>query len=326
LRGGRRGVGLLVEVELGTQVDGAAHEQRAVQHAPQGVVERHVEAGLAVVGGDRRGRGPGLAHQERAGVALAQSSAELRHPSEVRWRVGDGAVLALDHVLDRVDAEAVDAEIQPEGGDVEHRLDDLRVAVVEVGHVGDEQAEVTRAVAGVVPGAAAERPDERLGVALEAVPAAEAPFAGAGRDEPRVAVARVVDHQVEHDPHPVTVGGAQEGEEVGQRAEFGVDAPVVGDVVAVVTGRRVDGGQPQARDAEARQVRQPGGEAAQVADAVAVRVLEAAHEDLVVDAVARVAGPALGGRRRDGRAVDQGAGGQRRLRGRRAGHEDRGGQ
>jgi hypothetical protein len=56
-------------------------------------------------------------------VPLAQPPAELGDPGQVLGRVRDRAIGALDDVLDRVDAEAVDAEVEPERGDVEHGLE-----------------------------------------------------------------------------------------------------------------------------------------------------------------------------------------------------------
>ena len=108
---------------------------------------------------------------------------------------------------------------------------------------------------------------------------------------------------------------ARKRSKVGERTVVGLDALVVGDVVAVVAGRGKDGHQPERVDAEVRggdrvaivQVVELRSQALEVADAVAVRVGKAAHEDLVEDRAARpVVSPAgdggciLGGRRRSG--------------------------
>ena len=67
--------------------------------------------------------------------------------------------------------------------------------------------------------------------------------------------------------------GADELDEVAERAQPRVDAVEVGDVVAVVAvGRRVEGHQPDAGDAEPAQVVDLLGEAAEVAAPVAVAV------------------------------------------------------
>src|SRR3712207_5705097 len=61
---------------------------------------------------------------------------------------------------------------------------------------------------------------------------------------------------------------------------------VIGDVVAVVLQRRrVEGEQPDRRDAEVLKVVELPGEAAKVADAVAVAVVEGAHVELVDDRI-----------------------------------------
>jgi hypothetical protein len=74
--------------------------------------------------------------------------------------------------------------------------------------------------------------------------------------------------------------------EVGKRAVDGIDRVVVGDVVAEVgVRRRVDRRQPDGVGAEVLDVVEPRGDPAQVADAVAVRVLEGARVDLVDDGV-----------------------------------------
>ncbi len=71
-----------------------------------------------------------------------------------------------------------------------------------------------------------------------------------------------------------------------ERAVAGVDVGVIGDVVAVVPqGRGVEGQQPDGGDAQVLEVVEPLGQAAEVADAVAVAVLEGADVDLVDDGV-----------------------------------------
>ena len=74
---------------------------------------------------------------------------------------------------------------------------------------------------------------------------------------------------------------------LGERAERRIDRAVVDDVVAVVgERRRVPGVEPERVDAELAQVREPRAHTGEIADAVAVRVGEAADVDLVDDGVA----------------------------------------
>ena len=75
--------------------------------------------------------------------------------------------------------------------------------------------------------------------------------------------------------------------EIRERAELGMHRAVVGDVVApVVVGTVGDRVQPDAVDTQPHEVIELAGDAAEVADAVAVRVAERARVDLVQDAVA----------------------------------------
>ena len=70
------------------------------------------------------------------------------------------------------------------------------------------------------------------------------------------------------------------------RAEVGIDAPIVGDVVAVVlAGTRIERQQPQRVDAEVLEIIELLGQAGEIADAVAVAVGERLDVKLVDDGV-----------------------------------------
>ena len=74
---------------------------------------------------------------------------------------------------------------------------------------------------------------------------------------------------------------------LGERAEGGVDGPVVGDVIAAVGQRRgVPRVVPDGVDAEVVEIAEVGAHASEVADTVAVGVGEATHVELVDDGVA----------------------------------------
>jgi hypothetical protein len=97
-----------------------------------------------------------------------------------------------------------------------------------------------------------------------------------------VLVRGVVDDEVHDQLHAALVERLEQPVQVGQAAEERVDVLVVADVVTVVVlGRRVDRGEPQHVDAQRHEVVEVGGDAVQVADAVAVGVGEAARVDLV---------------------------------------------
>jgi hypothetical protein len=104
----------------------------------------------------------------------------------------------------------------------------------------------------------------------------------------------MVRDEIEYDPDSAFCGLAHELLRVGERAERGIDAAVVGDVVApVLVGRGRDGIEPDAVDTEPLQVIETRRDAAQVADAVAVRVHVRPRIDLVQHPVAPPNAPRL---------------------------------
>ena len=200
--------------------------------------------------------------------------------------------VALVEVGHGVEAKAVEAEVQPEAQDVEHRLADLGVVVVEVGLVMKEAVPVVRAAL-LVP-----RPVRRLGVdeddprAVVAgrvirphVPVALGVVGARARLLKPLAVRRRVVHdEVGDDADAALVRGLDERPHVVDRPVVGVHLVEVGDVVAAVAaGRLVHRQQPHARHAEPLQVVELLGQAAEVAVPVAGAVEEAAQVDLVED-------------------------------------------
>ena len=221
-----------------------------------------------------------------------------------------GQVLAVGSLLlvqvgHRVQPEAVDAQVQPEPQGRQDVLLDGRVLVVEVGLVGEEAVPVVLLADGVegpVGGFGVDEDDAGVLVLLvvvgpDVVVAVGAVGVGAGLLEPRVLVAGVVHDEVDDDAHAALVGGVDELDEVGEVAELGQDGGVVGDVVAAVAQRGLEEGrQPQAVDAQPLQVVEFGGQALEVADAVAVAVLEGPHQHLVEDGALEPLGIAVLGR------------------------------
>ena len=217
-----------------------------------------------------------------------------------------GQVGVLEERVEDVEAEAVDAPVEPAP---DHRplggLDG-RLAPVQVGLLGQERVLVELAPPRLPrPARAAEERDpvvrrQRRPVGGEPgrvppqVPVGVGVVARlATRLEPRAAVARVVHHEIEDQAHPAAVGLGDEPVEVGVGPEHGVDAGVVGDVVADVEPRRgVDRREPDRVDADGlAEVVETVDDARQVAHPVAVAVLEAARVDLVDD---RVEPPVVG--------------------------------
>ena len=201
--------------------------------------------------------------------------------------------LALVEVGHRVEPEAVDAQVEPEAQRLEDRVVDRGVVEVEVGLVGEEPVPEVL-LADRVPG-----PVGRLGVDEDdpgvLVAARRCRTRRRSRRtgpsgslaaglEPRVLVAGVVHDEVDDHADAALVRLVEELEEVLEVAELGQDVGVVGDVVAAVAQRRgEERRQPEAVDAEPLQVVELLGQALEVADAVAVAVVERADQHLVED-------------------------------------------
>ena len=151
----------------------------------------------------------------------------------------------LENERNGVDAEAGDAELQPEADDPSHLLAHERVVHVEVG------LEVVETVEVVLPRFPVEVPralllsgkDNAAAEVRRSPPRPDVP-SGAVRGriaclaKPRVPVRGVVHDEVDQDADSPSVGLMDELDEVAARAEARVDAVVVGDVVAVVPAWR----------------------------------------------------------------------------------------
>ena len=278
------------EGEAVLQVDG--HED--ARHHRE--VERHValvaapEVGHRVLGplvglGEEH---PALEARVHVGAQLAQERVRLR-------QVLARGPLALEEVGHRVEPEPVDPHPEPVRADLQHRRAHLGAVVVEVRLVGVEAVPVVR------PGDRIPRPvgglvvledDPRLAEPLRRVaPHVELPLRAPRRRPPRplepgVLVRRVVEDELGDDPEPPPVRLVEEALEVRQGAILGVDAHVVGDVVAVVPLRRgIEGQEPERGDAEILEVVELLAEPAEVARAVAVAVVVRADAQLVDDRV-----------------------------------------
>ncbi len=88
-------------------------------------------------------------------------------------------------------------------------------------------------------------------------------------------VGGVVRHEIQDDLQAARVRLLEERVEVGERAEQRMNRAVVANVVAEVPHRGgKDGGDPDRVDSEADQVLEPLSDPVEIADAVALRVLE----------------------------------------------------
>ena len=200
--------------------------------------------------------------------------------------------LLLVEVGHRVEAEAVEPDVEPEAQDLDHRVLHRRVLVVQVRLVAEEAVPVVLAADGVVrpvrdlgvdeddPGVAVRlvrvRPDVEVAVRAVRILARGL--------EPGMVGRGVVHDQVDDHAHPALVGRLDERAEVLDRPVVGIDPVEVGDVVAAVAKRRgIERQHPDAVDPEPLQVVELLLEAAEVAGAVVVAVEERARMDLVED-------------------------------------------
>ena len=202
--------------------------------------------------------------------------------------------------IDGVEAEAVDAAVEPEAGGVQQGVLDRGIVQVQLGLLRQEIVHVVLAAAGV-PGPRRAGEDGLPVVGRRAVgfrigpdvPVGLRAVAGlATVAEPVVLIRGVGEDQISDDLQAEGMGPRDQVVEISQGSEGRIDVAIVGDVIAEILHRRgEEGAEPDSVDAEGGDVvemlRDPG----QVADAVAVRVGEAARIDLIDDG----APPPVGG-------------------------------
>ena len=215
--------------------------------------------------------------------------------------VGAGALVEVRH---GVEAEAVETHVEPEAERLQHRVVHLRVVEVEVRLVVEEpvpEVLLAHRVPGPVGRLGVDEDHARVLVELVGVgPHVEVAERSvrvlAAGLEPRVGVRGVVHDEVDDHADPAPVRRVEELLEVIDGADLRQDVVVVGHVVAAVAeGRGEERRHPQAVDAEPGQVVELVGEPLEVADAVAVGVVERADEDLVEDRGLEPVGVGLSG-------------------------------
>ena len=211
------------------------------------------------------------------------------------WQVLVVGAFALAEIGHRIEAEPVDAGIEPALHHLQDGRDHARIVEVQVRLMREEAVPVDR-LGLVIPG-----PVRLLGVGEDDacalvflvgvapdVPVARARAARAalGALEPVVLVRCVIDDQLGDDAQVAALGLLHEAAEIPHRAEGGIDVAVVGNVVAVVAaGARIERQQPQRGHAEVAQVVEPLGQPGEIADAVAIAVAERLDVQLIDDGV-----------------------------------------
>ena len=244
------------------------------------------EIELCGVAPQSRERNVRLAHERRLWIVRGRDLLpacidveHLRAIAHVRHSVAKLTV--LDERVRDIDSEAADAAVEPEAKDLFELTSDVGVPPVEVGLRGRELVQVVAAPDLVVRPGRPAREDRRPVVRNALGPHVVLRVLA----KPRMADRRVVRDEVEPelDPAPARIGDQRV--EVVERAVLGVDAEVVGHVVAPVdVGGRKGRAQPDRVDAEPLQVVELRAHSAEVADPVAVRVAERADVHVVENA------------------------------------------
>ncbi|MNZ84907.1 hypothetical protein D3C78_1036790 [compost metagenome] len=224
----------------------------------------------------------GLGQQHAVGVVGVDFGTDLFQDVVGFRQVLVVGAVTLDQVGNGVQAQSVDAHVEPVTHHRQHRFHDLRVIEVQVRLVGVET--VPEVLAGDrVPGPVGlfgvEENDAGAVVFLIVVgPHVEVPrrrsgFGLACALEPRVLVGGVVDDQFGDHPQAAFVCLGNETPGIGHGPVVTVHAAVLGDVITVVAPwRGVEGQEPDGVDAQVGDVVELGDEAGKVANPVVVGV------------------------------------------------------
>ena len=200
----------------------------------------------------------------------------------VRRIVAIGRAVAVDGVHG-VEPEAVHAAVEPETRDIHHRLAHRRVGMVQVRLARQEIVKVILLAARLpAPGAATEKGQpvgRRRAVRLGIGPVEPVGLVVVARlpafDKPAMLLRAMGRHDVDHQLHAEIMDPLDHGVEIVQRPVFRIDRAIVGHVIAEILLRRgEERADPDRIDAEIGDIGQPRGDARQIADAIAVRILE----------------------------------------------------
>ena len=208
--------------------------QRHVHARHQREVERHVAfvAVAEILLGVLR---PliGLGQQHAAGIRGVDIGADaFQHVMGLRQVLVVGA-LALDQIGHGIEPQPVDAHVEPEVHDAQHRLQHFGIVEIEVGLVGVEAVPVIgvgHRIPGPVRALGIEEDDARAAVFLVVVrPDVEVALGRsrrrlAGALEPGMLVGGVVDHQLGDDADAAPMRLVDEALDVVERAVLGMDA------------------------------------------------------------------------------------------------------
>ena len=234
------------------------------------------------------------AERERGRVAVGTGGIILDLAARFARKLAVG-VDALGNLRDDVHAETVDTTVEPPVHHLVDRLTHLRVLPVEVRLLrGILVEEILAALGVILPCGTAEirAPTVRFGTrrarlmagtgGTPPIPVGVRVVLVAARLEPRVLVGSMVDDQIHHDFQTALMRLGKQFIHIVKRAEHRIYALVIRDIVAVVILRGlVDRAQPQHINAQVGEIIQAAGDALDIAEAIAIGVLEATRVNLV---------------------------------------------
>jgi len=233
--------------------------------------------------------------QGKVRVALAiQFELEIEWPGAQAAIVGGWRIVAqfriVHRMVDRVDAKAVDAPVQPEADDVEDRGLHVRVMQVQLRLFAQEAVHIILAAPRIpCPGRASEhrlpvigRRSVRLGIRPDIPVGPGIVAAGPAFDEPAMLVRRMRPYLIDDHAQAKRMGAGDQRVEIRKRAENGIDIAIVGHVIAEIAHRAFEHGrQPDGIDAKRCHIGQARGDAVEIADAIAIGVSKTARIDLI---------------------------------------------
>jgi hypothetical protein len=257
-------------------------------------VEGHVAfLSLAEIGAGVLGPLVGLCKQQAIGEVRVEIGADLLQDVVRLREILVVRPLALDQVGDRVEPQPVDSHLQPEAHGAEHLLEHARIVEVEVRLVRIEampEEGVRLRVPRPIRLLRIDEDDARAEIALVGVaPDVEIARRRAGLGaprllEPRMLVGGVVDDKLGDDADAAPVRFGDEAAEVAHVSVGRIDRAVVGDIVAVVAERRgIEGQDPDDVDAETFDIVEALDQPGEIADAIAVGIVERLDVQLIDD-------------------------------------------
>ena len=270
--------------------------QRHVHAGHEGKVERHVAfVSPPEIGANILWPLVGLGQKHTVREVGVHPGPQLLEEGVGLGEVFVVGALAFAQIRYGVQAQPVDAGVEPELYCLEDGVDDARVVEVQVRLVREETVPIVGlclAIPGPVRDFRVREDDPRALILLVriaphvVIPPCRSGFRAPGALKPRVLVGGVIDDHLGDDADAAAMGLADEAPEVPHLAVGRVDFGVVRDVVPVVAQRRrIERQQPDGGHAQFFQVRELLRQSPEIADAIVVGIKKRFDVKLIDDRV-----------------------------------------